>query len=394
MKKSLSLIIGIFLLISSTAAWSQQAAEQDTTYRFDHGPYLQTMTPQSVYVYFTTSRKGFSWVDLRPAGTVEWTRCVTIDDGLIEANNTKNAIQLKNLQPNTEYEYRLSSVPINQFRLSNNIYGDTIRTPWYTFKTNNPLATECTFITACDIHDDAERYKRMLSYIPFAKVDIAFLLGDILSHFSHVGQPYKSFIDVSVDAFAKEKPFALVRGNHDTRGQLARTYPEYIHKPGGHFYTTFQLGDTFFVLFDTGEDKDDSHFDYSGITAFEAYRTEQLEWFKEVMQTDAYKKAKHRIILGHIPPMPRGESTRASVHAGDVLYRTYLPVLNEANVDLMICGHTHRHTVHEPTANSAHNFPILINGSNCISLVTVNAEGIHVKTTNDSGEVTLDKIWQ
>lgn len=390
MKKHLFVFVLQSLFLSFCLPVSAQEIA-DTTYRFDHGPYLQGLTYSDVHVYFTTSQKGFSWVDLRPVGEKEYTRCVTIDDGLIEANNTKNAIHLKKLKPNTSYEYRLVSVPIKEFRLSRNIYGDTIRTSWHTFKTLNPKANSCSFITTSDIHDDAQKYERLLSHMPLDKTDMVFLLGDILSHFSRVGQPYSSFIDVSVDKFAKEKPFVLVRGNHDTRGSLARTYPEYIYRPNNHLYGTYQMGNIFIVLLDNGEDKPDTHHDYSGLTAFDNYRTEQLEWLKNVIETDEYKNAAKRIILTHIPPIPRGESTRASVHASDVLYREYLPVLNAANVDLMIAGHTHSFILIEPKDNPNYQFPILINDNKSASFVQVGPSGISVKTVNDQGEVTLER---
>lgn len=395
MKKQYSVHLFVLscLLLLFSASLSSQEQANDTTYRFNHGPYLQGLTYNDVHIYFTTSVNGFSWVDLRPAGEKEYTRCVTIDDGLIEANNTKNAIRLKGLKPNTAYEYRIASVPMKQFRLSQNIYGDTIRSDWYTFKTLDPGATSCSFITTSDIHDDAGKYRRLLDYMPLEKADMVFLLGDILSHFSRVNQPYSSFIDVSVEKFAKETPFVLVRGNHDTRGALARTYPQYIYRPDNHFYGTYQFGDIFIVLLDTGEDKPDDHHDYSGITAFDEYRREQAVWLKEVIQRDDFRNAGKRIILAHIPPVARGENTRISAYTSDWLYQEYLPILNEADIDLMICGHTHRFMLFEPTEDSANNFPILVNDNKSASFVNVAPEGISVKTINDQGEVTMERTF-
>lgn len=37
--------------------------------------------------------------------------------------------------------------------------------------------------------------------------------------------PFTSFIDASVDLFASSVPFELVRGNHETRGDMARIFP-------------------------------------------------------------------------------------------------------------------------------------------------------------------------
>lgn len=367
---------------------------QKSGYRFDHGPYLQGMTDQSVFVYFTTSENGFSSVELREAPGGSITRHVTIDDGLIQANNTQNAIELSGLKPGTRYEYRLFSTKIKQFRLSQNIYSDTIRSEWYSFTTLDPKATRTTFMTTSDIHDDADKYRRLLSYTPLDSVDMVFLLGDILSHFSREGQPYSSFIDVSVERFAKTTPFVLIRGNHDTRGALARTYDRYIRRPDKHFYGTYTLGDTFVIMLDTGEDKPDSHHDYSGLTAFEDYRREQAEWLKKVVKSKAFRAAKHRIVMAHIPPVKDdGTSKRVSVHGPDMVFKLYLPILNREKIDLMISGHTHRFQLIE-TNKGVNNFPILINDNNSMSLYKVSSAGVQVRTVNDKGEVTFERTFK
>lgn len=379
----------LFFFFSDSAAQESVSA----SYRFDHGPYLQGLTPNEVYVYFTTSEKGFSSVELREVGHDEISRHTTIDDGLIEANNTRNAILLKGLKPDTRYEYRLFSTKIKQFRLSQNIYSDTIRTDWYSFTTLDPKARAATFVTTSDIHDDADKYRRLLSHIPLQKTQMVFLLGDILSHFSREGQPYSSFIDVSVDKFATHTPFVLIRGNHDTRGALARTYDQYIRRPDKHFYGTYTLGNTFIIMLDTGEDKPDDHHDYSGITSFEAYRQEQAEWLRKVVKSKAFKSAKHRIVMAHIPAIRRSpDNTRASAHTADMVHKLYLPILNKEKIDLMISGHTHRFQLIE-TKKGENNFPMLINDNNSISYYEVTDAGIHVKTVNDQGEVTMDRIF-
>ncbi|NGM62520.1 phosphoesterase [Sphingobacterium sp. SGG-5] len=382
-----------FLMVCMVWPMLALAQKEVGPYRFDHGPYLQGLTDERVTVYFTTSEKGFSSIELREPNDGTITRHVTIDDGLIQANNTLNAIALKGLKPDTRYEYRLFSTRIKQFRLSRNVYTDTIRTDWYSFKTVNPKAAGCTFVTTSDIHDDAKKYERLLSHTAVDQADMVFLLGDILSHFSREGQPYSSFIDVSVDKFAKEIPFVLIRGNHDTRGSLSRTYDRYIQRPDKHFYGVYSLGDTFFILLDTGEDKPDSHHDYSGLTAFEDYRKEQAEWLKQVVKTKAFKAAKHRIVMAHIPPIKDdGTSTRVSVHGPDMVYKLYLPILNKEKIDLMISGHTHRFQLIEKNKN-VNNFPILINDNDSMSLYTVSAKGVHVKTVNSTGEVTMERTF-
>ena len=388
MKKAIYWLIALVLFIPLNSL-----AQESETYRFNHGPYLQELTNNSVIVYFTTSKNGYSRVEVREEGKNDVITHVTIDDGLIEANNTLNTIEINNLKPNTKYEYRLVSNEVVQFRLSRTVYGDTLRTDWSGFKTLNPSAQGCTFITTSDIHDDSAKYRKLLSYVPAQKTDMVFLLGDILSHFSKKDQPFSSFIDISVDVFAKNVPFVLLRGNHDTRGSLSRTYDNYIHRQNGHFYGTYKIGDVFFILIDTGEDKPDDHHDYSGVTAFEQYRLEQEAWLKEVVKTDDFKNAKKRIVMAHMPPVKRpAETTRISVHGPDMVYKLYMPILNKEKIDLLISGHTHRHSIIEVNPGE-YNCPVLINDNKSISYYTVTSEGVNVKTYNTEGELTLDRTF-
>lgn len=385
MKKT-AFVLAVFFFMCNAFAQN----EENEVYKFSHGPYLQGLTDQSVIVYFTTSKKGFSSIELREKGKQNIQKVFTLKDGLIEANNTRNEIKLSGLHSDTEYEYRLFSVKIDTFRLSRNIYGDTITTPWYTFKTLNPNAQTCTFVTTSDIHDNSEKYAKLLSYMPLENTDMVFLLGDILSHFSRKDQPYSSFIDVSVDLFARNIPFILIRGNHDTRGQYARDYDQYVYRPDNRFYGTYQLGNTLIIMLDTGEDKPDDHFDYSGLTAFEAYRQEQVEWLKDVVKSKEFHEAEHRIVMAHIPPIKRGDSVRASAHGADMVDHLFMPILNKEKIDLMISGHTHRFSFREPLTGE-NNFPILINDNNSISFFEVSSDGIYVKTVNTEGIVVFEK---
>lgn len=376
---------------SLAPAFAQQPS--DTVYRFTHGPYLQGLTPNDVRVYFTTSGRGVSAVEVRRQGDARTRRVFDYVDGLVQANNTRNAIRLDSLAPNTTYEYRLSSVPIRRFRLSDNVYGDTIVTPWYTFRTPDPSATSCTFVTLSDMHDDAAKYARLLSFQPLREVSAVFLLGDMLSNFSKPDQPYPSFIDTSVVRFARHVPFVAVRGNHETRGPYARLYGQYVYRPQGRFYATYSLGDTFIIVLDTGEDKPDSHFDYSRITAFDAYRREQAAWLRQVVASEAFRQARHRIVLLHIPPAKRGANRRASAHGPAMVDSLYMPVLNRERIDLMIAGHLHEFAYRTPRAGE-NSFPILLNDNACATLVRVRPQGVAVRTVNEAGEVMFEKEFR
>ena len=61
----------------------------------------------------------------------------------------------------------------------------------------------------------------------------------------------------------------------------------------------------------------------------------------------------------------------------------YIPILNKANIDVMLCGHVHTYSYHTDQAE----FPILVNSFNDALKVKVNNEGIKVDVVNMEGKV-------
>ncbi len=93
-----------------------------------------------------------------------------------------------------------------------------------------------------------------------------------------------------------------------------------------------------------------------GIVDFDAYRKEQQVWLEEVMQSRAYKKAKFKVVLMHIPPFYSGD-WHGTMHCREL----FNPVFNKYRVDMVISGHTHKHGVHPPVKEQ-HRYPIIIGG--------------------------------
>lgn len=59
------------------------------------------------------------------------------------------------------------------------------------------------------------------------------------------------------------------RGNHETRGSFARQLKDYFFYPEGNYYTAFTRGPVRFVMMDSGEDKTDDNWEYSGLVSFD-----------------------------------------------------------------------------------------------------------------------------
>lgn len=369
-------------------AMSAQTAE-NKTFAVSHGPYLQEVTQDGATVAFTTSDKAFSWIELKPQGAPEHTatRHYNSRDGLKEAWNTFSSVRMEHLQPGTSYDYRIVSKEMRQFQPYHVAFGDSIATPWHTFRTLDPKQQGASLFVTSDMHFDAGKLERLLRAADYTTCDAFFYAGDMTSYLDNPEAPFTAFIDTSVRLFASSKPFEVVRGNHETRGNLARTYSSYFPKKEGKIYGSYLMGDIMIVMLDGGEDKAESHPVYAGLTDFDAYRSEQAEWLRQLVRTREYRKARYRIAISHFPMVmaQQWKDEKAWYGWQDAIDK-FLPILNKAKVDLMVSGHTHR-TFYHPRGADHNDFPILEQGYDSAARLDLHNGKVCVSVFNTEGKV-------
>lgn len=385
MKKIVFCFLGLLAVLYTASAQS---------YTFNHGPYLQELSEHAVTFVFTTSDKGFSWVEVKPDGG-EAERHYTVRNGLRDAYNTFNVIRVENLRPDTRYQYRLCSKQIADFQPYQVTFGDSIVSPWHRFSTPDPKATACSFIALSDMHQQPDKLGRLLNQAGVGSADMIFYVGDMMNYYDNEETPFRSFIDKSVELFASEKPFVLVRGNHETRGNMAREYARYVPKSSGKYYGAYRVGDIMFVVLDCGEDKPDDFWVYAGLTDFDGYRTEQAAWFGELTRTKAYKSAKWRIVMNHFPPLSHMESDNPERHGIQDITDKFLPLYNQAKIDLMISGHTHAYEFMSPDKYDRLTFPVIVNSTESVARIDIDGRTLKAKVTDTGGntlkEFTISK---
>ena len=79
----------------------------------------------------------------------------------------------------------------------------------------------------------------------------------------------------------------------------------------------------------------------------------------------------------HIPPIG------STWHGTLDLQRKFLPILNNANVDVMLCGHTHNYEYIKP--NDIVSFPILINDNETYLDVKANQNEMNLLVKDTKG---------
>ncbi|VDR34992.1 Calcineurin-like phosphoesterase [Alistipes sp. cv1] len=385
MKKIVFCFLGLLAVLYTASAQS---------YTFNHGPYLQELSEHAVTFVFTTSDKGFSWVEVKPDGG-EAKRHYTVRNGLRDAYNTFNVIRVENLRPDTRYQYRLCSKQIADFQPYKVTFGDSIVSPWRRFSTPDPKATACSFIALSDMHQQPDKLGRLLNQAGVGSADMIFYVGDMMNYYDNEETPFRSFIDKSVELFASEKPFVLVRGNHETRGNMAREYARYVPKSSGKYYGAYRVGDIMFVVLDCGEDKPDDFWVYAGLTDFDGYRTEQAAWFGKLIRSKAYKSAKWRIVMNHFPPLSHMEGDNPERHGIQDITDKFLPLYNQAKIDLMISGHTHAYEFMSPDKYDRLTFPVIVNSTESVARIDIDGRTLKAKVTDTGGntlkEFTISK---
>ena len=355
--------------------------------RITHGPWLTDMSSTGVTVMWKTDKPAMSWVEYgEKKGSTFYDEAHPVvydtQDGRRRTLDTLHRVRLEGLKPGTEYFYRIYSKETVSFgEYGAMVFGRTAASsanydgPTH-FRTFDPSARTVRFIVMNDIHERPERIKELCAGIDVSKLDFVLLNGDMLSTVENDGQIFSRYLDACCESFAKSVPMVYTRGNHETRGAYADELYKYFPTSTGHFYFSFDVGNVNFLILDCGEDKPDENFEYSGIADYDRYREQEAKWLaSEIARQNAEGAAgKTRIVALHVPPMA------GSWHGNLHLRQTLLPILNSADVDLMLSGHIHCYRFLEPSDDM--HFPNFINDNDSVALVEVtSAPGASDKIT-------------
>lgn len=317
-------------------------------------PYLQNPDFNGITIMWITAKDSYSWVEFQSDNGI-LNKAQAVTDGLVDANNQVHKIHLENLEPGTKYTYTVFSKEITEYQPYKISYGTTISSSKKEFTTPALNAEDISLIIMNDIHDRPKSIVHLMELNGKEPFDFVFFNGDMFDFQKDQQQIIQNMLIPCTSTFASSKPFMFVRGNHETRGKFARQLPSYFNNINDAQYFSFTRGPVHFIALDTGEDKEDAHPVYAGLVDFDAYRRKQALWLEQQLKSNAYKKAKFKVILMHIPHYHSGE-WHGPLHCREV----FGSLFNKYKIDLMICGHTHTYGIHE--AQEGHNFPIVIGG--------------------------------
>lgn len=388
----------IFALLPLFAALSAHAEEIKAP-KIVAGPYIQACSDSEFTVVWQTDSDALCWVEIAP------------DDGTHFYNTARkqyfqtihgrrpigrwHKVTVDGLEPNTLYRYRVlhKGITTNQgnkrVRYTESKGSDVYRRQPYTIRTLGGGEDVTRFAIGNDFHDKPELISQLFSkdIITPQRYDFVLYNGDMVSSFESEERLVNSVITPSVAQFATQIPLFFSRGNHETRGAAATTYTDYFPTTTAEPYYTFSDGPALFIVLDGGEDKPDSDIEYHDLVRYDNYREREAKWLKSVVESEQFKAAAVKIVIIHIPPKSSGWHGEAEIA------RLFVPILNQAGIDAMFCGHIHKYRFSEandPTYGC--NFPIVCLPNRVRADIEVSKERVSYSITNANGEITNNEI--
>lgn len=380
--------ISLLFILSVLITFSAYAQDD---IKITHAPYLQNLGENEVTIVWTANKPSIGWVELAPDdGThyyqTERPKFFNVKNG-IKLTSTVHSVHLTGLKLGTRYRYRVYSQEVLSHVGWRVIYGNVAATSVYgkqplMFLTSDHSRQSVNFAMVNDIHGKSDVLEKLISHCDLKKTDMFLFNGDMVSIFNNEKEIFEGFMDKATELFASEIPMYYTRGNHETRGSFATAFQDYFSPKQEHIYYMFRQGPVCFVILDSGEDKPDSDLEYAGITVYDQYRTEQAEWLKKVLESKEYKEAPFKVVVCHMPPF-------GGWHGEQEVAEKFIPLLNNAGVDIMLCGHLHRYMRNEP--KDGVRFPVIVNSNNTVLKAEAGAKELNIRILNMEGK-EVDKL--
>ena len=351
-------------------------------------PYLQDPQPTQMTVMFQTAAPAHCWVEYgTDPNNLQRKRALL--DGQEVCYDIENRITLDNLQPGQKYYYRVCVVDLLMKHAYDYHTGDTLRTPLYQFRTPEVNSTDFTCVIFNDLHEHQDTYDMLRDTLRVEGISPDFIVfnGDCLPEPYDREHAMRMIHNLADPIGGAETPIFFIRGNHEIRNFYSAGMHSLIGYPNDKTYGGISWGDTRFMVLDCGEDKPDDNREYAGFNDFTQLRAEETEFIKQELKSPAFKKAKRRILLSHIPIFGNDDKYQPCRDA-------WAPLLQSQPFDLAICAHTHRFN-YAPQGLEGATYPV-INGDGpriyraSVIILQKRGKSLHLRTLSRKPENCIE----
>ncbi|MEO7362842.1 MAG: metallophosphoesterase [Gemmatimonadaceae bacterium] len=348
-----------------------------------HGPYLHAPTDSSATITWITDVPSSARVLFGINGHLDRVAFAT-QHGMMSVG-TLHSVRLSGLKPGQTYDYRVANMPVFELTGYWPKTGIEQQSAIFPFTTFDPRKASVRFASITDTHENLARIDTLMQHLKNDSLDFLVQTGDAFNDVRSEAQVFDKWLSPLIDGkLHHSMPLILARGNHDVRGPFAREFVKYVPVEEDRYYFARDAGPVHLLVMDSGEDKPDSTQVYASLNRFEAFRNEELTWFKRHTATNARAKAApFRIVVMHQASW--GWDWRSA--ASDASRNEWIKAANAAGVDLVIAGHNHTFSF-APAGTLGANYPMLVVGTDQVAKVQVTAKEIRVQVVGkDGGEV-------
>jgi predicted MPP superfamily phosphohydrolase len=373
---SIIALLGIIALTWLSLPWQLRITQQPVVF----------IQPGGVSISWVTNMNSISRVDYGFSSEMGET-AIRQSDGLLDVTNVIQTVFIPMAETSGDLYFQASSQGVRNFELTNVVTtGEVSSQP---LEVHLPeMGSPLSIVAFSDIHEQVDRYQEMSNQINWTGVDEVLYIGDLLNYTISPEQAAQTIL--ALPTGEEVLPRVFVRGNHETRGEGARSLDEWLLPPEGNWYFTFSSGNVFFVVLDSGEDKIDSHPEYSGMNDFADYYLQEAAWLQEVVNSQEYQEAAYRVVLMHIPPFT-GNDPDAFGYISPDLSPIIELLRQQTDINLVMSGHIHEGGIWLPE-ETGFPFPVVTcGGQQMMDMAAVTAEfgveGITLQVIHSSGAV-------
>ncbi len=270
------------------------------------GPYLQSVTPNTIIVVWETDRPSH--------GEVAYGRTEVYGPSVADqAEGTRHAVTLTGLTPSTVYHYRVES---GGAPLSEDSEDATFRTA------AGPDQTAFTFVVFGDTRTQHQCHQAVVERIVAVEPDFVLHTGDLVAH-GNADHEWETFFEIERELMAHVPLFPAL-GNHE--GNDPR-YFDLFYLPGNERWYAFDYGNARFVCLQV-----------DGLADF-GPGSEQYDWLEETLATNTQPWL---FVYFHIPPY---SSVQDNLEGN--VRQTLPPLFERYGVDVVFNGHKHNYERNE-----------------------------------------------
>ncbi|MCJ7707114.1 MAG: metallophosphoesterase family protein, partial [Anaerolineales bacterium] len=265
-----------------------------------HGPYLQSVTTNSVIVVWDTN--------LPSAGEVAYGESADYTSQTADpAIGVRHAVTLTNLAPYTLYHYRIQTLgwPLSED---------------FTFRTAaDPSQTSFTFAVFGDTRTGHEVHRSVIDRLVALAPDFALHTGDLVGD-GLLASEWARFLTIEAPLMARVPLFPTL-GNHEAESPL---YFDTFYLPGNEHWYTFDYGNARFVCVDV-----------DGYAHF-GTASEQYAWLEATLAANTQPWL---FVYLHVPPY----SSLAEDSFEVAVRQSLTPLFERTGVDAVFAGHHHNY---------------------------------------------------